>query len=72
MVQSPVITTGLWPIAINKGEIISSLFICMAQSTVVITVLWPIAMNKEEINSSLFMYGPKPCDHYGPLAHCHE
>ena len=55
MGQSPVITTGLWPIAINKEEITSSLFVRMGQRPVVTTGLWPIATNKEETISSSFI-----------------
>ena len=68
MGQRTVITTGLWPITINKEEIISSSFICMGQVKVCavntytyITGLWIIHINEEEMISSLFMVmGQRP------------
>ena len=66
MGQRPVITTGLWPITINKEEIISSSFMygpkaCNVGVFTAQTFTWPIYINEEEIISSLFMVmGQRP------------
>ena len=66
MGQRTVITTGLWPITINKEEIISSSFIYMGQvkvcavNTPTLQAFGPY-INEEEMISSLFMVmGQRP------------